>query len=292
MATAGQYLGSYRLLTQVGAGRGTQVWEAINDARNQRSAVKFLLATHAQNADMLRAMKHEFSVGQSLNHPQVIRMYDFDPNAKFPYLGMEFFGPSDVKQAIQQGLDRIAPLIPKVILEAAEGLAYFHQQGWIHRDIKPNNYLINDKGDVKLIDFALAERRKGFIGRLLHRQATVQGTRSYISPEQIRRKALDARTDIYSYGCMVHELIAGKPPFTGSTETELLNKHLKAAPPPLESINRNVTADFSLVVRQMLAKEPGERPESMNEVIHWIRNNKIFRAPPKARQPSPAAGDT
>ena len=251
-----------------------------------------VLPSHATNAALLRQMKHEFTVGQNLVHPQVIRMYDFDPNAKFAYLGMEFFGPSDLKQLIQGGVERLAPIVPKMILQAAEGLAYFHKQGWIHRDIKPHNFLASEKGELKLIDFALAERRKGFLGRLFHRQSAVQGTRSYMPPEQIRRKALDQRSDIYSYGCLVHELVGGKPPFTGSTETELLNKHLRAAPPPLEAANRNVTLEFSQIVRQMLAKDPNDRPESMTDVLHWLKNNKIFRAPPRAKPPAPVADPT
>jgi serine/threonine protein kinase len=196
-------------------------------------------------------------------------------------LSLEYFGPSNLKQLILQGSDRIAYLVPKVIQQAAEGLSYVHQQGWLHRDIKPNNYLVDAKGNVKLIDFALGERRQGFFGRLFHRQSKVQGTRSYMSPEQIRRERLDPRADLYSFGCMVQELVTGKPPFTGNSEGELLNKHLKSQPPSLEGLNRNVTTEFSQLIKRTLAKDPKARPESVAAFLEEMRGKSIFRVKPK-----------
>jgi serine/threonine protein kinase len=198
-----------------------------------------------------------------------------------PSLVLEFFGPANLKQLILQGTERIAYLVPKIVQQAAAGLAYVHQQGLIHRDVKPNNFLVDAEGNAKLIDFALAERTAGFFGRMFHRQSKVQGTRSYMSPEQIRRACLDSRADIYSFGCMVHELIAGKPPFTGTTEGELLNKHLRSHPPALEGINRNVTSEFSKLVLRSLAKKPEARPESMDAFLEEMRAKSIFRVKPK-----------
>jgi serine/threonine protein kinase len=115
-------------------------------------------------------------------------------------------------------------------------------RGLIHCDIKPDNYLINEAGNIKLIDFAIAEQKKGFFGRLLSgKKSSIAGTRSYMSPEQIRGEALDHRADIYSFGCLAYELATGKLPFTGSTTNELLNKHLSSKVPPLETHNKNVT---------------------------------------------------
>ena len=111
-------------------------------------------------------------------------------------------------------------------------MQYLHEQGWIHRDIKPDNFLVNEEGDVKLIDFALAARERKGLGKLFGR-TKVQGTRSYMAPEQIRGKGLDARTDIYSFGCMLYELVSGRLPFTGVSPEELLRKHLYAPIPVL-----------------------------------------------------------
>ena len=106
-------------------------------------------------------MRHEFQVGQPLVHPRVIRTLEFDTSRQAPFVAMEFFGPTNLKQFILQGVDQIAYLVPKIAEQAAEGLAYFHEQGWIHRDIKPNNFLINAQGNAKLIDFALGRDGRG-----------------------------------------------------------------------------------------------------------------------------------
>ena len=271
MTQTGQYLGSYRLLSIVGNGRMCQVWEAMNDALNERFALKVLPTEYARDRQQLALLRHEFMIGHDLRHANVIRTYEFDTGRQLPFLALEYFGPANLKQLILQGTDRMAYLAPKIIQQAAEGLSYVHQQGWIHRDIKPNNFLVGPKGDVKLIDFALGERRHGFFGRLFHRQSKVQGTRSYMSPEQIRRECLDPRADIYSFGCMVQELVTGKPPFTGNSESELLNKHLRSQPPSLEGLNRNVTTEFSQLIKRTLAKKPSSRPESMEAFLTEMR---------------------
>ena len=113
---------------------------------------------------------------------------------------------------------------------------------------------------MKLIDLALATRVRRGLARLLALKSKVQGTRSYMSPEQIRGQVLDQRADVYSFGCTIHELIAGKPPFTGASSTELLNKHLKSTPPSLDALDRNVTMEFARLVRKTLAKDPAGRP--------------------------------
>ncbi len=104
----------------------------------------------------------------------------------------------------------------------------------------------------------------------------IQGTRSYMSPEQIRGKGIDQRSDIYSLACMLHELVAGKPPFTGSSTQDLLTKHLRNPPPPLESTGRDVTGDFGELIRKMLAKNPANRPQTMQDVYKSMRGIKVF----------------
>ena len=105
----------------------------------------------------------------------------------------------------------------------------------------------------------------------------IQGTRSYMSPEQIRGQALDQRADIYSFGCLIYELLGGKPPYTGATTNELLTKHLRSAIPPIQGSNRNVSDAFAQLVKSMLAKEPGERPDSMGDFLREMRSSPIFK---------------
>ncbi len=123
---------------------------------------------------------------------------------------MEFHPGKNIKMLLRLGIETFGHLAPTIITNAALGLQYLHEQGWVHRDIKPDNFLVTEDGDVKLIDFALAQRIRTGLSRLFGGRTKVQGTRSYMAPEQIRGKALDGRTDMYSFGCMLYELLSGK----------------------------------------------------------------------------------
>jgi serine/threonine protein kinase len=239
--------------------------------------LKIVLPQHKKSGALIAMLRHELSVGRLMDHPRVMRIYELQTAHELPYLAMDFFGPANLRNMLAKGREALAPKMQKIIEQAAEGLGYFHRQGWLHRDIKPNNFLVNDAGDVKLIDFALATRQKGFLGRLFG-GGKIQGTRSYMAPEQIRGKALDTRADIYSFGCMMFELLTGRLPFTGNTENELLNKHLRTAAPSAEDKNPNITNDCSQLIKRMLAKEPSKRPESMEEVLEGVKTGKVFRS--------------
>ena len=147
--------------------------------------------------------------------------------------------------------------------------------------MKPDNFLINKQGDVKMIDFALAERTKGMLGKLLSGKSVIKGTRSYMSPEQIRGTPVDARSDIYGLGCMLYELVTGKPPFTGASTQELLTKHLQTAAPALEAAGRDVTPEFSNLIKKMMAKDPKNRPQSMKDVEQAMKGMKVFHRTPR-----------
>jgi serine/threonine protein kinase len=292
VAQQGEYFGMYRLLNPAGNGRHCQVWEAMHDGKNERFALKIIKSDYRNDNEQITLMKHEFAVGRELSHPNVITIFEFDSSKTAPFIAMEFFASAtNLKQLISPttqptgglvlGIERMVRQIPRIIEQAAAGLAYFHQQGWIHRDIKPNNFLINPAADVKLIDYAIAERRRGLLGRLFGK-TKIAGTRSYMSPEQIRGQALDYRTDIYSFGCVMFELLAGKPPYTGNSENELLNKHLRAPIPSAETYNKYLTYECVQLVKAMLAKDPVDRPVSMDEVLGYLRANRVYRTMPPA----------
>jgi eukaryotic-like serine/threonine-protein kinase len=275
-------VGPYRLLNLVRAGKTCEVWEVLNDLNGQRRAIKLLADEAARNREEVGYLKHEHQVGQKLSHPQVINIYEFGSDHDAVFLAMELFAAPNLKQWIHQGVESFAALAAWAIQRAGEGLAYFHSQGWVHRDVKPDNFLMNAEGQVKLIDFALAIRPKRGLARLFSGRSKVQGTRSYMSPEQIRAQPVDQRSDLYSFACMVYELLGGKPPYTGNSTNDLLNKHLRAAVPPLQAANRNVSDDFAELVRASLAKDPDERPASVDEFLREMRSMKVFKIPPAA----------
>ncbi len=276
------YIGPYRVLNILMTGRTSQVYEVMDDRRQERFAVKTLLSEFRRDKEQVGYLKHEYLVGSKMHHDRVIRIYEFGVERGAPYVLMELFPVQNMKWFILRGVDRIAYLLPKIIEQAAEGLAYFHEQGWIHRDVKPDNFLMSPEGEIKLIDFALAWRRQGALGQLFSGRPKIQGTRSYISPEQIRRQPLDFRSDVYSFGCMLHELVSGKPPYTASSANELLVKHLKAAAPSLDAVHRNVTPQFAQLVRSMLAKNPKGRPDAMAQFLKDFKAIRMFKEMPTA----------
>jgi len=276
MAVPG-YLGPYRLLNAVHTGPSTQIWRAFHDGQQCFFAVKTLLEDYRQQRQYVGYLRWEYKVGSPLACERIIRIHEFAFDDKVPYLAMEWFAGATMKHRLRQGPEAVAALAPKMIVQATEALAYFNAQGWVHRDIKPENFLVAEQGDVKLIDFALARRNRGLLGRLLTPRSRVQGTKSYMSPEQIRGQSLDQRADLYSLACTFYELLAGRPPFTAGSVKELLNKHLKAPPPPLEAANRSVTPEFAQLVRRAMAKSPAERPRSTQDFYERIRATPVFR---------------
>ncbi|MCE5301596.1 MAG: serine/threonine protein kinase [Planctomycetaceae bacterium] len=271
------YLGPYRLLNVVHTGHATQIWQAYDDANHRIVGVKTLLESDTRR-EQVGLLRQEYVVGSKIHHPRIIEMYAYDWDRGQPYLAMEWFSSPNMKQRIQQGLEKLAPLTPKIIEQAAESLCYFHQVGFVHRDVKPDNFLVADDGEVKLIDFALAKRiRRGVARWLTLRTKIQQGTKSYMSPEQIRGLTLDPRADLYSFACSIFELVAGRPPFTGTSMIDLLNKHLRAAPPSLESQNPNVTSEFAQLVRRCMAKDRAKRPKSVDDFLREFRMIRVFR---------------
>jgi serine/threonine protein kinase len=270
----------------VHTGKASQLWQAYDDGKQRMAAVKSLLEDFAKDGGQIRYLRQEYAVGREVVHPRVIEVYAFDTDRGIPYLASQWFAAPNLKKWIHNKEDRrrLACQIPTIIEQAAEGLGCLHHHGWIHRDIKPENFLAKGDGQVKLIDFGLAQRAKRGWARFLSFRSKRQGTPSYMSPEQIRGTTLDLRADVYSFGCTVHELLVGVPPFTGSTREELFGKHLKVAPPSLEAMDHNLTSEFAQLVRRCLAKDPDARPASAEVFLEEFRRLRVFKVPPAASE--------
>jgi serine/threonine protein kinase len=286
MTKVRDFLGPYRLTRLIRIGSSCQVWEAIEEGSAKRFALKVLRPDHKDDKEEIGFLKNEFEIGSKLTHPNIIKIYKFQTDTELPYIVLELFSELNIKQALRQGPESIAYMLEKIIEQSMEAVYFLHTKGYVHCDIKPDNFLVSREGDVKMIDFTIARKMKTGLAKLFGGKAKIQGTRSYMSPEQILGKNLDQRSDVYSFGCVMFEMVTGKPPFTGDNPNDLLNKHLSAAVPSPVVANENVTSEFATMVRSMMAKKPEDRIESMWDALKMLRGTKIFKKPPRIPEKS------
>ena len=267
------------------AGALYEIWAVRPVAETTAYAMKWLPPGEKHTRQAVAELKHEYNVGKSLEHPSIIKTLDFGTSKDGAYLVMELFKTPNLKQQIHEGVERLHYRLETILVEAALALEYMHKQGWVHRDVKPDNFLVNEENHVRLIDFTLARKIPKGLSKIFSGKAPVQGTYSYMAPEQIRGQACDERADIYSFGCMVYELMAGKLPYTASSPSELLNKHLKARPPQLSVLQKNVQPEFANLVHRMLAKKREDRPDSLMEFVRDLKAGRCFHIKPKPPLP-------
>ena len=282
MTKTRDFYGPYRLTRLIRSGSTAEVWEAIHEHDQERFALKILKGSMAKDKNEVNLLKHEFNVGKDLqNSPRIIKILDYSIANDRPFLVLELFSELNIKQALRRGPDSLAFMLDKIIEQAAEGVYYMHTRNWIHLDLKPDNFLVSRDGETKLIDFTITEKKKSGLSKIFHRKTLAKGTRSYMAPEQIRRKVCDERTDIYSFGCVLFEMATGKPPFTGDTPNDLLNKHLTASIPSAIAYNNNVTKEFADLIKRMMAKSASARPDSMWDFLKEIRSIQLWNKRPR-----------
>lgn len=278
MGIGRDFIGPFQLVRLIRSGNTTQVWEAIQEGESERVALKVLLQNHAKNKDEIDQLKHETAVAKTLDNPHVIKIYDFYGNYGTPFIAMQLFNSKNIKLEMRERPEFFDINLQEIVRRCAEGLCHLHERGWLHCDIKPDNYLADEQGNVKLIDFSIAQKLKtGFNLFGKSKSRLIRGTRSYISPEQIRREKLDVRSDVYSFGCMLYELASGKLPYTAVNPDDLLVKHLKGAIPSIQAANPNVTNDFAALISKMLSKSPAQRPKDMMEFLLQFNRLRMFR---------------
>src|SRR3954470_1987883 len=264
------------------AGAIYEIWAVRPVSENTAFAMKWLPPGAKYTRSNINELKHEYTVGVMLDHPAVIKTYDFGNTSNGAYRLLELFKVPNLKQQIiSGGFKKLAHRAKAILANVANSLAHLHEKGWIHRDIKPDNFLLRDDDVVKLIDFNLARKPAGGLSKLFGgKTKVIQGTHSYMSPEQIRGQALDVRADVYSFGCLAHEFFSRTAPFAGNSPNELLPRHLSNKPQPLTVFDKNITTEFAAYVLKMMAKDPKDRPANMKDVMMEIKTQRIFYNPP------------
>jgi serine/threonine protein kinase len=283
---AEEVIEGYRLQKHMATGQSSQVWEVVELASHRHFAMKLLLPEKVQLAEFRRILFHEAEVAQKLTHQNIIKIVKVVRDPKNPCFVMEFFPAGSLKARLlaskndPKQMQFMREKLDDLLKQAATALAFTNAKGWVHRDVKPDNFLANSAGELRVIDFALATRfqKKSLLGSLFGSKQKAKGTRSYMSPEQILNDSVDGRADIYSFGATCYELVTGRPPFRGASSDDLLKKHLREKPLTPCGHNPDVTVEFGNLVLQMLAKKRDERPKTFHDVLMALRGLKVFKA--------------
>ncbi len=284
MTVGKDFIGPFQLVRLIRSGNTTQVWEAAREGEKDRVALKILLQSQKNNKVEIEQLKHETNVAKNFEHPNVIKIFDYHDTYGIPFISMQLFNAKNLKIEMRERPEFFDKNLSDIITSCAEGLKYVHEQGWLHCDIKPDNYLADEQGTVKLIDFSIAQKIKTGFSLFGNKPKAIKGTRSYISPEQIRREKLDVRADVYSFGCMLFELVSGKMPYTAVNPDDLLMKHLRSPVPSLQAAIKNVTPEFANLVAKLIAKKPEDRLQDMAEFLLNFRRMRIFRGGIRVRE--------
>src|SRR5678815_1543784 len=269
-------LGRYEIRSLLGVGGMGEVYLAQDTSLNRKVALKVLPAEVASNQDRMRRFKQEATSAASLNHPNIAHIYEIGEANGFNFIAMEYVDGVTLRDKIRNEDEDLSKLL-RVLQHVAEGLAKAHDAGIIHRDLKPDNIMITSDGHAKILDFGLAKliepqttsgSEEPTILQQYSTPGLVLGTLGYMSPEQAqgKTKEIDHRSDIFSFGCILFEVITGRKAFSGQDQIDVLNKIIREPVTSLATYNPDAPADLQRIVRRCLAKDPEQRYQNIKDV--------------------------
>jgi serine/threonine-protein kinase len=270
----GERFGSFKALARLGEGSMGEVYLAEHQRIARRAAIKVLSPERTRDADAVRRLFVEARVTSMIRHPGIIEIYDCDVHRNGrAYIVMEYLEGETLAKRLERTGALPWPVACRIARRVSDAIGAAHREGVVHRDVKPDNVFLLSPGawptatDVKVLDFGLAKLFAGnFVGLAGTVQGSLVGSPTYMSPEQCRGEAIDHRCDIYSLGCVLFELCAGRPPFIDGRVRDVLEAHTVRQPPALELLVPDAPAWLVRLVARMLAKDPRQRPRSMDEV--------------------------
>lgn len=259
----------YEIEQKLGEGGMATVYLGRDRRLNRRVAIKILHSHYASDQDFLRRFEHEAQAAALLNHANVVNVYDVGQDGAIPYIVMEYIEGTNLKTLINQSAPLPVERAVTIASEVARGLAAAHKMGLIHRDIKPQNIMIETGGQVHITDFGIA---KSDLSTTLTQTGITFGTADYISPEQARGARATPQSDIYSLGVTLFEMLTGRLPFTGENAVAVATQHVSAPPPSARQFNPQVPPQLDTLVLRAMAKEPSQRPASAAEFAQLLTN--------------------
>jgi serine/threonine protein kinase len=277
----GAMVGPYRIEALAGEGAMGRVYRATDVRLDRAVALKVLPEELVEDPAHLSRFEHEAKAASALNHPNIVTVYEVGEQIastpgsgsspremRVPFIAMEYVDGRSLRDILSTGPLSIKKTL-EIAVQAAEALMRAHEAGIVHRDLKPDNLMVRSDGYLKVLDFGLARVThpgKSSMARTLDGEYFVVGTASYMSPEQARGRNVDGRSDIFSFGVVLYEALAGRPPFSGESAVDVLSSMLHDDPAPLSDTAPHVPRDLARTVERCLEKDPEERFQSMRDL--------------------------
>lgn len=263
----------YNIRSSLGSGGMGEVFLADDTKLERKVALKFLNQQFSKDNDLLNRFKQEAKAASALNHPNILTVYEIGEHDGRHYIAAEYIDGKTLRERMKQRLSFDESL--SIMLQTVEALSAAHQAGIIHRDIKPENIMVRSDGYVKVLDFGLAKLNdavttdgEGETKKLVKTNpGVVMGTASYMSPEQARGKSVDARSDVFSFGILVYEILTGEVPFKGETMTDVLSSIITYEPPPITSFAPHLPSELQRIVKKTLRKKRDLRYQSTKDLL-------------------------
>jgi tRNA A-37 threonylcarbamoyl transferase component Bud32 len=262
-------VGKYELRHQIGRGAMGIVYEAFDTVIERPVALKMLRTDGfgTEQLDDVRArFKREAHSAGRLSHPNIVTIFDYGEHEGAPYIAMDLMQGEELSRSLESGARMALPQVVRIVEQLLSALAYAHQAGVVHRDIKPSNVFVLRDGTIKMVDFGLARIEASN----LTETGAVLGTPAYMSPEQFLGLPVDARSDIFSLGVMLYQMLTGDRPFSGSPST-IMQKVLRQDPVEPSVLNPTLSAAWDTLIKRVLAKKPHDRLQSAREFAEWMR---------------------
>jgi len=275
----GTRLGRYEVRAHIGAGGMGQIYQAADIALDRTIALKILPEEFASDPGRMRRFIQEARAASALNHPNILTIFEISQEAPTPYIATEFIDGITLRRRLSGGRISLMETV-EIGIQISSALEAAHQAGIVHRDIKPENVMLRKDGYVKVLDFGLAlptERQEvnTEAATAINTEAgVVVGTASYMSPEQARGQRVDARSDIFSLGMVIYEMVAGRSPFIGDTSSDVVASILKEDPPRLSFLAADVPAELETIVNRALVKDKDQRYQTVGELHRDLKRLK------------------
>ena len=279
-ALVGKVIGHYRIESLIGVGGMGEVYLARDERLGRKAALKLLPDSLTTNETQLSRFKNEARNASALNHPNILTVYEIGAEGDRLFIATEFIEGITVRTSLARGRMNLHAAL-EIAVQVASALAAAHEAGVVHRDIKPENIMLRPDGYVKVLDFGIAKLTEPRLALDDHtgettavlqtRPGLVLGTARYMSPEQARGQKVDARSDIWSLGVVLYEMVAGTPPFRGETPSDCIASILTTEPPPLSGALADVPPKLESILQKALRKNSDERYQTTKEMLADLR---------------------